>query len=132
MLQEVINAVPTWQCCLSTVKDREASGYFDRKSFDSFHTLDQSIHRVIRQKGMPACIITELEKLLYMCEDASSIHLRQGRFYRDKIDNQMTTIEDFAKVLTHDYETGMSLAHGAISKIDVLGERDVDSPSRGG
>ncbi|KFZ24671.1 hypothetical protein V502_00855 [Pseudogymnoascus sp. VKM F-4520 (FW-2644)] len=131
-LKEVMNAVPTWQCCLPTVKDREASGYFDRKSFDSFHTLDQSIRGVIRKKGMPDWMITELEKLCDICEAASSIHLSRGWYDRDKIDNQITTIEDFAKVLTHDYELGMSLTHGANSKIDVLGERDVASPSRGG
>jgi hypothetical protein len=131
VLQEVMNAVPTWKCCLSTVKDPEASGYFDRKSFDSFHTLD-SIRGVIRKKGMPDWMITELKKLCDICEAASSIHLSRGWYDRDKIDNQITTIEDFAKVLTHDYEIGMSLTHGANSKIDVLGERDVASPSRGG
>ncbi|KFY67367.1 hypothetical protein V496_01637 [Pseudogymnoascus sp. VKM F-4515 (FW-2607)] len=128
-LKEVINAVPTLKCCLSTVKDREASGDFDRESFDSFHTLVQLISGVIHINGMPNWMIKELRTLSNICEAASSIHLSQGRYDRDKIDIQITTIEDFAKVLTHDYEIRMrSKANGMVDGRSLPARKVVNGP----
>lgn len=128
MLQELINVVPGWKYYLPTVKNREASGYFDGESFKSFHKLHQSTNGLIHKKGMPDCMRTELKTLLDICEEASSTYLSQGWYDRDRADNHIKTIEDHAKLLTRDYETGTSASSAPNSKTDVLGEGDFASP----
>lgn len=71
---------------------------------------------------MPSGIMAELERLRSMCKAASEIYLIQGWCDDNKIEIQITAIEDFANILFH----------GGNSKTDVVDEKDVASPSRGG
>lgn len=135
VLQEVMNTVPTQKRCLSrvqvtlTVKNLEVLEYFNRGSFNSFNKLDQSISRVIHKKGMLSCITAELKKLHSMCEVALSNHLSKGKYNCSKINNQITTIKDFAELLTRDYKKAMSSSRGGNSKTDAVDEKDVASLS---
>ncbi|KFY28418.1 hypothetical protein V493_02934 [Pseudogymnoascus sp. VKM F-4281 (FW-2241)] len=122
-LKEVMNAVPAWKDCL-IVKNREASKYFDRASLNSFHKLHQLTGGLIHKKGMPDCMRTELKMLLNKCEDASSIYLSRGKYDRDGINDQITTIEAIARSLCRDREMDTS----AKSKTDFAGPKADGSP----
>lgn len=131
-LQEVMKEAPTWKQYLSTIKNRDVSGPFDQQHYDSFKKLDESIRGVSFKKGMPSGMITMLKTLHGMCEAASKLHLRQGWCDRNKIENQITTIDDFAKLLICDCEKAKSSSRGGNSKTDVVDEKNVAGPSREG
>lgn len=75
-----MSAIPIWNDCLSIISARQPEGGFDTIYSDAFSKLHASICDVKQMASHREDLYKELARLEGMCEDSSSLDLRQDEF----------------------------------------------------